>query len=131
MLLIVQVYSCFNLSNVVSAHGHGLLVVHFLEVVEEAAANLLDTFVNAILAKVASVKVGDLPAHVVRVLELLHGVEAHGVDEASRGLETARVLIIYRMIHTREAPDSVINVAENLPTASIMPIQTCVFRNLN
>lgn len=43
------------------AHGHALLVVHLLEVVQEAAPDLLDALVDAILAKVTRVEIGDLP----------------------------------------------------------------------
>ena len=76
-----------RLSNVVSTHGHSLLVVHFLEVIKESTTNLLDTLVDAILTKVTSVEVSDFPSQVLWVLELLHRVEAHGIDQASRGFK--------------------------------------------
>ena len=34
------------------SHRHGLLVIHFLEVIQESTADALDTFVDAILSKV-------------------------------------------------------------------------------
>merc|ERR1719443_430753 len=112
--------------NVLPAHGHGLLVVHLLEVVEEAAPDLLDALVDAILSEMASVEVSNFPSHVLWVLELLHGVEANGVDEPGRGLEAARVLVVYGVVHAGEAPDGVVNVAKHLATTPVVLVVAVV-----
>lgn len=117
--VVLSCYFIWHASNVVSTHRHGLLVVHLLEVIQEAAPNLLDAFVDAILTKVTGVEIGDFPAQVLGILELLHGVEAHGVDQASRGLKAAGILVIDRVIHAGEAPNGIVNVAEHLATAAI------------
>ena len=62
------------------AHGHGLLVVHCLEIVQESTSNAFHALVYAIFPKMACVEVCDFPPSIGGVLEFLHCVETHGVD---------------------------------------------------
>ena len=80
-------------------HGHGLLVVHCLEIVQESTSNAFHALVYAIFPKMACVEVCDFPPPIGGVLEFLHGVEAHGVDQPRRCFESSAVFVIDTMIH--------------------------------